>query len=90
MDQFETYPFQSKSQLLSTGIHLYEMYIREDSDFEVNIDDKVRRPILPSIQMGDRFSFSEAKAEVFKLMESSYSKFRRSSIYADMRLSMGK
>lgn len=72
---------------------IYDRYICNDSDLEVNLDDKVKRNIYTRLfeePREDYRLFSEAKSSVYILLESSFIRFLHSSIYEEMVKNCGE
>jgi len=90
VEQFESMEFNSKRCMKEIAMELYNTFIKDDSEFEVNIDTKTRKPILEEIEAGSQKCFSAAKEHIVKLMEPVFQKFKNSTVYEKMRKEIGK
>lgn len=81
--------FGSPDELRQAAQQIYDAYIKEGSDFEVNIDHRTRLPIQNAIDNADQLCFREAKNHLFRLMEPIFLKFKTSELFAQMRKEIG-
>ena len=89
MESFENHKFKNQDDLRRTARQLYHCFIREKSDFEVNLEAKVTKPIKKAIENGDQQCFSEAKQAIFHLLQPKYQDFRLSPTYRQMKEELG-
>jgi len=80
VEQYESFRYPSKSSQYDTAEHVFDTYLTHNSQFEVNVDDKVRKHVTSAIKSPEQLDrcFDEAKRAVFILLEGSYSRFLRS------------
>jgi hypothetical protein len=84
VEQFQTHDFASKDELRKTALQLYRAFIKSNSDFEVNIDSAIRKPVRQAIDKYDATCFDCAKDHIQRLMEPCYMTFITSTIYQKM------
>lgn len=82
--QFEEYEFTSNEHLRRTAKSLYRSFIREEGDFEINIDGSIREPIKKSIENNDQTCFSNAKEHVRRLLMNNFIQFKLGTAYKRM------
>jgi hypothetical protein len=85
IDQFDHTEFDTIDQMKEVAFELYNVFIKDDSELEINIDEKARKPILDAIEAGDRNCFAAAKTHIIKLMEPIYFKFKNSPTFERMK-----
>ncbi|CAG8519105.1 5725_t:CDS:2 [Acaulospora colombiana] len=92
VEQYESCEYAYSSQQFATAQHIYDTYLTRNSQFEVNVDDKVRKSVVASIksQRDPRHCFDEAKRAIFVLLENSFARFIRSDIADLMRQEIGE
>lgn len=90
METFENHTFTNGEHLRNTAKQIYDMFVEEGSELEINIDHRIRAPILDQINSYDQTCFSEAKEEMVKLMEPIFLKFRTSQVFSQMRKDLGE
>lgn len=73
----------------TTAQQIYDMFIADGSDLEINIDQKIRVPIQEAISRYDQQCFTEAKEDMFKLMEPIFLKFKTSDVFDQMKADLG-
>lgn len=81
--------FQSERCMKEIAMELYRTFIENNSEFEVNIDTKTRKPILEQIQAGNQKCFVNAKEHIVKLMEPVYQNFQNSPVWNQMKRELG-
>lgn len=70
--------------------HIFDTYLSPNSHFEVNVDERVRKDCITGMSAGKLTGcFDAAKRAVLVLMESSFQKFLKSSIFAQMKREIG-
>ncbi|KAI9266073.1 RGS domain-containing protein [Sporodiniella umbellata] len=82
VQQFEN----SVSTSLETAQEIYNAFISDDADLEINLDDKVKQRITHQLAEG-RFEltiFQTAKTSVYSLLETSYVRFLGTQTHQDM------
>jgi hypothetical protein len=84
VEQFQTHEFRTPEELRKTALQLYRAFIKSNSDFEVNIDAAIKKPIRMAINEFDPHCFDEAKEHIQRLMDPCYLRFLTSGIYAKM------
>ena len=91
MEQYESFDFVNSTQQYSTAQHIFDTYLTRNSQFEVNIDDKVRKSVIASIksQRDPRHCFDDAKRAIFVLLEVSFARFIRSPTADLMKQEIG-
>lgn len=89
VEQFENTEFDSPKVMKAIAQDLYDTFIKTDSEFEINIDQKARAPILAAIEAEDQKCFASAKEHIVKLMETVFLKFKNSPIYEKMKKELG-
>jgi len=72
-----------------TARQLYHSFIREKSDFEVNLDARISKPIKKAIESFDQSCFYEAKMAIFHLLEPSFVQFKISPTFRQMEEELG-
>lgn len=70
-------------------MHLYDTYLDPSSDFEINIDDKLRKSIRERVCNLDRDCFAEVRQVVVSMLERNFAKFRTLPIYRQMSADLG-
>ncbi|CAG8463780.1 9839_t:CDS:2 [Acaulospora morrowiae] len=92
VEQYESSDYAHSSQQYATAQHIYDTYLTRNSQFEVNVDDKVRKSVVASIksQRDPRHCFDEAKRAIFLLLECSFARFIRSDIADIMKQEIGE
>ncbi|CAO3696280.1 unnamed protein product [Rhizopus stolonifer] len=64
---------------------IYDMFISNDSDLEINLDDKVKQKITQNLSDGfQRTLFQTAKSSVYSLLETSFVRFMGTQVYQNM------
>ncbi|KAI9315071.1 RGS domain-containing protein [Dichotomocladium elegans] len=82
IEQYEAFDYASVVQQFATAQHICTMYLDHDSQFEVNVDDKVRRTVIDALRNKQmQGCFAVAKRAVYDLLESSYKRFLRADIF---------
>lgn len=89
VDLYEHTRFQSRQMMIDIGIELYDTFLRTDSEFEVNIPQKIKAPVLDALKAGHHDAFAGAKEHILKLMEPVFQKFKNSPIFERMRRELG-
>lgn len=84
VEQFEEHHFATVKTMRKTAMELYNAFIKPGSDFEINLEARVRDAILPRIEGGDQGCFSEAREQVVHLLIPCYSNFTRGPVYTRM------
>ncbi|RUS13731.1 LOW QUALITY PROTEIN: hypothetical protein BC938DRAFT_477701, partial [Jimgerdemannia flammicorona] len=86
VDHYESFTYVNKEQQLATAEHIYETYLTRNSQFEVNLEDKVRKTVMAALQdpEGAKDCFSAAKRAVFVLLEGSFQKFKANGSWDNM------
>ncbi|CAG8741149.1 13428_t:CDS:2 [Cetraspora pellucida] len=92
VEQFESFDYSNLAQQYTIAQHIFDTYLTRNSQFEVNIDDKVRKSVISFIrsQRDLRRCFDDAKRAVFVLLESSFTRFIRSSTADLMKKEIGE
>ncbi|CAI2172627.1 14318_t:CDS:2 [Funneliformis geosporum] len=91
VEQYESFEFSNSTQQYKTAKHIFDTYLTHKSQFEVNIDDKVRKSVIASIksQRDPRNCFDDAKRAIFVLLEVSFARFIRSPTAELMKQEIG-
>ena len=89
VDLYEHTKFQARQMQIDIGVELYDTFLRADSEFEVNIPQKIKAPVLEMINSGNHGAFSEAKEHIQKLMEPVFTKFKNGPIFTRMKQELG-
>ncbi|CAG8620964.1 82_t:CDS:2 [Funneliformis mosseae] len=91
VEQYESFDFLNSTQQYTTAQHIFDTYLTRNSQFEVNIDDKVRKSVIASIksQRDPRNCFDDAKRAIFVLLEVSFARFIRSPTAELMKQEIG-
>ena len=92
MEQYESFDYLCSNQQFATAQHIFVTYLTPNSQFEVNVDDKVRKSVITSIksQQNLRHCFNDAKRAVLALLEVSFAQFMRSNAADMMKRDIGK
>lgn len=90
MEEFERHGFKNKDVLRRTARQIYTCFIREKSDFEVNLESRVTKPIKRAIEDGNHQCFADAKQAVYHLLEPSYVQFTLSPVFGEMAQALGE
>ncbi|CAG8821512.1 11867_t:CDS:2, partial [Racocetra persica] len=92
VEQFESFEYSNLAQQYTIAQHIFDTYLTRNSQFEVNIDDKVRKSVISFIksQRDLRRCFDGAKRAVFVLLESSFARFIRSNTADLMKKEIGE
>ena len=83
--QFEEFDFTTKEQLKRTAKHLYRTFIKEESDFEINIEGDMKDPIRQAIEACDQGCFELTKGHVYELLQPCYIQFTLSKSFLQMQ-----
>lgn len=89
VDLYEHTKFQDPQMMIDIGIELYDTFLRADSEFEVNIPQKIKAPVSDQIRAGDHGAFTDAKEHIQKLMEPVFTKFKNGTIFTRMKQELG-
>ncbi|GBB87388.1 hypothetical protein RclHR1_13850006 [Rhizophagus clarus] len=91
VEQYESFDFDNSTQQYATAQHIFDTYLTHNSQFEVNVDDKVRKSVISSIksQRDPKHCFDEAKRAIFVLLEVSFARFIRSPMADLMKQEIG-
>ncbi|PKC14005.1 regulator of G protein signaling superfamily [Rhizophagus irregularis] len=91
VEQYESFVFVNSTQQYTTAQHIFDTYLTHNSQFEVNVDDKVRKSVISSIksQRDPKHCFDEAKRAIFVLLEVSFARFIRSPMADLMKQEIG-
>ncbi|CAG8622077.1 10968_t:CDS:2 [Rhizophagus irregularis] len=92
VEQYESFVFVNSTQQYTTAQHIFDTYLTHNSQFEVNVDDKVRKSVISSIksQRDPKHCFDEAKRAIFVLLEVSFARFIRSPMADLMKQEIGE
>ncbi|KAI8099718.1 RGS domain-containing protein [Halteromyces radiatus] len=91
LEQYDTIDFVSTVQQLATAQHIFDIYLSRNSQFEVNLDDKVRSDVMLALANRNvNGCFQTAKRAVYLLLESSFMQFVRTDIWNQMIRDCGK
>ncbi|CAG8756954.1 17689_t:CDS:2 [Dentiscutata erythropus] len=92
VEQFESFEYSNLAQQYTIAQHIFDTYLTRNSQFEINIDDKVRKSVISFIksQRDLRHCFDDAKRAVYVLLESSFARFIRSSTADLMKKEIGE
>jgi hypothetical protein len=85
---FESYYFKTKADLMRIAEQIYEMFIKEGSELEINISQQLKKKTLNAIVEADQDCFQEAKEAAARLMETAYMEFSKSPAFALMRIEL--
>jgi hypothetical protein len=72
---------------------IFNRFIAKDSQFEINVDERVRQNIqneISSTTIPDAHVFDEAKSVVYIFLEASFERFIHSSVFEDMVIHCGE
>lgn len=89
VEAFEAHKFKSKEEIRKTARQLYTCFIKEKSDFEVNLDARVTKPIKAAIENCEQTCFSDAKQAIFQLLEPMLVQFTLSPVFQGMCQQLG-
>lgn len=89
VDLFEHTRWQSEDMMKDIATQLYDTFLRTDSEFEVNVPQKVTAPIMSLINSGHQNAFSAAREHIFKLLDSVFVKFKNGELYERMKKELG-
>lgn len=74
--------------------NIFDKYISTSADFEINLEDRVKRDIITNFPKLDssiaQHMFDEAKTSTYILLESSFIRFLNSQAYKDMITNCGE
>ncbi|KAJ3289633.1 hypothetical protein HK104_007327 [Borealophlyctis nickersoniae] len=74
--------------------HIFETYLSRNSQFEVNVDERIRRDIILKMKTHNLEDldglFDAAKSAILVLMEGSYSKFAKGEVFVMMKKDIGE
>ncbi|CAG8445574.1 7556_t:CDS:2 [Diversispora eburnea] len=92
LEEYSCENLYTNSSLQEQQNNIFNTYLTRNSQFEVNVDDKVRKSVIASIESNynPRHCFDEAKRAIFVLLESSFSRFIRSDLSEIMKKEIGK
>ncbi|CAJ0831645.1 8516_t:CDS:2 [Entrophospora sp. SA101] len=92
VEQYESKQYDNSTQQLVMAQQIFDIYLTRNSQFEVNIDDRVRKLTIAAIKSERdlRYCFRDAKQAVFILLESSFCRFIRSDLADTMRKEIGE
>ncbi|CAG8810209.1 5971_t:CDS:2 [Gigaspora margarita] len=92
VEQFESFEYSNLAQQYTIAQHIFDTYLTRNSQFEINIDDKVRKSVISFMksQRNLRHCFDDAKRAVYVLLESSFNRFIRSSTADFMKKEIGE
>nr|CAG8483870.1 7259_t:CDS:2 [Entrophospora candida] len=92
VEQYESKQYDNSTQQLVMAQQIFDIYLTRNSQFEVNIDDRVRKLTIAAIKSERdlRYCFRDAKQAVFVLLENSFSRFIRSNLADTMRKEIGE
>ncbi|CAJ0634087.1 739_t:CDS:2 [Entrophospora sp. SA101] len=92
VEQYESKQYDNSTQQLVMAQQIFDTYLTRNSQFEVNIDDRVRKLTIAAIKSERdlRYCFRDAKQAVFVLLENSFSRFIRSNLADTMRKEIGE
>lgn len=92
VEHYESRVFDNSTQQLVIAQQIFDTYLTRKSQFEVNVDDKVRKSIIATIKSERdlHYCFRDAKHAVFALLECSFSRFIRSCLTDVMKKEIGQ
>ncbi|KAI8876539.1 hypothetical protein K501DRAFT_288848 [Backusella circina FSU 941] len=73
--------------------HIFSRFIAKDSQFEINVDERVRQNIQKELSysiIADAYIFDEAKTIVYIFLEASFERFIHSCVFEDMAIHCGE
>ena len=68
---------------------IYDTFIEDGAELEINIDHRIKSPILKEIDRGNQNCFAEAKKAMFALMEPIFLRFRSLDTWEKMKREIG-
>ncbi|KAG9289732.1 hypothetical protein G9A89_014467 [Geosiphon pyriformis] len=92
VEQYESYDYMNSSQQFATASHIFDTYLTHNSQFEVNVDDKVRKSVIAALKSPrePRRCFDDAKRAIFLLLEVSFARFIRGPMAEQMKREIGE
>ncbi|CAO3677085.1 unnamed protein product [Rhizopus stolonifer] len=89
VEQFEKYRgLASNEEQKRMAYAIYETYISDNSQLQINLDDRVKRNIKSQLSFAHEFNgktiFQEAKNSIYLLLESSFIRFLNTGVYEEM------
>lgn len=90
VDSYQNHPFSSQVERCSIASRIASDYLSSSSELEVNLDDRIQRLVQKALEqqqstlISSGHEFDAAKRHVFSLLNSSYHRFRMSSVWAIM------
>jgi len=82
---FEDYDFTTKKQLKQSARELYNNFIKEGSEFEINIEGSIRKRIQEGIEEYDQTCFNESRQHVLLLLQPCLQDFMQSKSYERLK-----
>ena len=89
VEKFQTRHFENSEDMREKAQIIYDKFIAENSEFEVNIDHRVSAPIQGAIDHFDQDCFREAKDDLERLMEPVFLKFKTGPYFKRMEEELG-
>lgn len=89
VEQYESIFFDSTRLKKKIATGLYNTFIKNGAEFEVNLEDKIKSPIQDKILKGDQACFSEAKEHILRLMEPKVQNFKNCYVFEKMKKELG-
>ncbi|KAG2221764.1 hypothetical protein INT45_003404 [Circinella minor] len=91
LEQYESFTYTSEAQQFATAQHIHNTYLTDNSHFEVNLDDKVRRQVTSALhEKKVKRLFDNAKRAVYSLLESSFMRFCQTETFTQMVMDCGE
>ncbi|KAG1281558.1 hypothetical protein G6F57_000059 [Rhizopus arrhizus] len=89
IEQFEKASLKDQKETVHS---IYNTFISNKAELQVNLDDKVRRNMLDRLSMGHDLStlFQHAKMSIYNLLETSFMRFLDTKIYQEMMEQCGE
>lgn len=90
VEQFEEYKFKEGKALKRTAMHLFDAFIKDGADFELNLPGELRMPIKDRIEVSDQFCFADIRDHAITLLEPCMESFFMSPEWSDLKSEVEK
>jgi hypothetical protein len=89
-EDFSKHEFEKVEDQRRTAINIYKYFIKENADFEVNLEAKVARPIKKAIEEDRKDCFDAAKESAVHILEPMFLEFVSSPLWKQMVADIGE
>ena len=85
IEQFEEYRFNDVKAMKRTAMHLYDAFVKDGADFELNLPGEVRSATRRRIEEEDQFCFSNVREHAIALLEPCIETFMMSPEWMELK-----